>query len=281
MSIKCSFMDNQVYGAEDINLIFSKLTTQGVSLFAYDDGDNPLLSLNQAVSSFVNPGIEMYNNDSCKVIYDNENSAFKIMCGSAFMNDGSSIAINSEPYDITNLVSELRETCSGNIYVFFKRNTTQNSIDILVSDSQEDATGELCVPLAYISSDNTVADLRKIAVSKIAPCTGNIIKDVTFTSSYINPSHEGMERLRGTIPNVFPGATRVCVVQYIDGQIYRVAFLNIQNVAGDDEEEIEYTLFDSHDNLYFAFNRVGTDLQIWMKSISTGAFTTEYSITIY
>ena len=57
MSIKCSFMDNQIYGAEDINLIFSKLTMQGISLFAYDDGDNPLLSLNQAVASFVNPGV--------------------------------------------------------------------------------------------------------------------------------------------------------------------------------------------------------------------------------
>lgn len=281
MSIKCSFMDNQVYGADDINLIFSKLTTQGVSLFAYEDGDNPLLSLNQAVSSFVNPGIEMYNGDSCRVIYDDENNAFKIMCGSAFMYDGSSIAINSEPYDITNLVSELRETCSGDIYVFFKRNTTQNTIDILVSDSEEDATGELCVPLARINSNNAVADLRKIAVSKIAPCTGNIIKDVPFTSQFISPYHQGTERMRGIIPNVFPGATRVCVIFYLDGKISKIAFLNIQNVSGDNEGEIEYTDLNTYNSLHIGFNRVGTDLQIWIKSISAGVSSANFLFTIY
>ena len=281
MSIKCSFMDNEVYGAEDINLIFSKLTTQGISLFAYDDGDNPLLSLNQAVASFVNPGIEMYNGDSCKVIYDSENDKFKISCGSAFMCDGSSIAINSQPYDITDIVSELRQTCSGNIYVFFYRNITQNSIDILVSESEEDATDELCVPLAYICPNNEVGDLRKPAIAKIAPCTANIVKDLTYLSPSIYPNDTDSECMRGIIANVFPGAARVCVRQYANEKIYNLCFCNIQAVPEDCGEQIEYTLLNGSRNLYIAFNRVGTDLQVWMKGYGMATSATEYELTIF
>ena len=40
MSVIYSFMDDSVYGADDINKTFSKLTTQGVSLFKYNNGDN-------------------------------------------------------------------------------------------------------------------------------------------------------------------------------------------------------------------------------------------------
>ena len=61
MSLKKSFMDNEIYGADDINFALSRLTTQGVSLFKYNDGDNPLVSLNNALAEMASPGVDLYN----------------------------------------------------------------------------------------------------------------------------------------------------------------------------------------------------------------------------
>ena len=122
MSIIYGFMDNCLYGADDINQTFSKLTTQGVSLFNYTDGDNPLVSLNNAVSAHTMPGVEMYNTNACKVIYDTENEKFFISPGNAFMIDGSTITVDSEEYDITERVLEQRKSGIGDIWVCFNRN---------------------------------------------------------------------------------------------------------------------------------------------------------------
>ena len=124
MGFSCSFMDNKSYGADDINLILSKLTTQGISLFKYADGDNPLIALNDAVNSFTGPGIEYYNPSSCMLEYlapteENAYAQFRILPGNAFMYDGSIITIDENGYDISDEVIKIRQSRTDDIYVYF------------------------------------------------------------------------------------------------------------------------------------------------------------------
>lgn len=161
MAVSILFLDNETYGANDVNKAFSRLTTQGVSLF--QDTGAPLTNLNTAVSNLVESGVELYNIDACKVT-SNE-GIYQIMPGTAWIGDGSSITIDSEPYQLNVTDGVLQ-------YVYFQRNIGMNTIDIVVSSIKppEDA-----LLLATISADGTVTDRRTYAKTKVAPATANIV----------------------------------------------------------------------------------------------------------
>ena len=174
MSINILFLDNETYGADDVNKAFSRLTTQGVSLF--NDTGQPLTDINTAIGNLVEGGVEMINGDACKVV--NNGGNYQILPGTAWMMDGSSITIEDEPYQL-----EIAEGIEQ--YVYFQRNIGTNTIDIVVSSSEPP---EGSVYLAKISANGAVTDLRTFATTKVAPSTGNIyreysIPDTTLTSS--------------------------------------------------------------------------------------------------
>ncbi len=257
MSIIYGFMDNCLYGADDINQTFSKLTTQGVSLFNYTDGDNPLVSLNDAISNLTNPGVEMYNINACKVVYNDENERFIISPGNAFMIDGSTITIDSEEYDITEKVLEQRKLSDGDIWVCFMRNIPKNCIDISVSADDADFNSQYAVPLAKISSKNVVVDMRRFAKTKIAPCSANVINEYTMSFGTLTYKETGYERRRAILKDVFPGASKV----FINGVIRDIQRVDIE--AG---ETLEYeTAWHSSAaySVMVAFNMTGEGLEIW------------------
>ena len=100
MGLKKYFMDNETYGADDVNAAFSHLVTSGVSLF---DGTKSLISeLDEAVSDTVNSGVDTYNEDSCKVVY--ENGAYSVKPGVCFMPNGMRLI----PTDISSVCRRAR-----------------------------------------------------------------------------------------------------------------------------------------------------------------------------
>ena len=161
MAVERLFLDNVVYGAEDVNKAFSRLTTQGVSLF--QNTGAPLTDLNTAVSNLVESGVALYNIDACKVV--KTDGEYQILPGTAWMADGSCITIADDPY-------HLDITSGAEQYVYFRGNAPMNTIDIAVSGSgfPQDA-----VPLALVAANGTVSDRRIYAKTKVAPATGNIV----------------------------------------------------------------------------------------------------------
>ena len=257
MSVLYSFMDNSSYGADEVNQTFSKLTTEGVSLFNYTAGSNPLVALNDAVAGFITPGVEMYNIDACKVSYDKENDKFTIGVGNAFMLDGSSITIDSVPYDISETVSVLRKSSEADIWVCFYRNIPKNCIDISVDVDDTIFNSEYAVPLAKIASDNSVVDKRKIACTKVAPCSANVICEMTINLGTLTYKDTGYQLRRMIINDAFPGATKV----FINGVIR-----NIQRVDIEAGESLVYERAcapGGSTSVMIAFNYTNEGLEIW------------------
>lgn len=264
MGLTYSFMDNCTYGADDINKVFSKLTTQGISLFNYSEGDNPLISLNDAVSNFINPGIEHFNPDACKVLYtpsekEDTFGNFTILTGNAFMYDGAIITVDDEGYDISDEVRIIRQTSEKDIYVYFYRNIPNNSVDVCVTVDNSLIETKETVILARISDSDKVLDMRKIATTKVAPCSANVVLFGETEGFEVFRSDVGRERLRTIIKNVFPGAKYV-------SNYYTV--IPIQEVETENGDELEYSEFPLNDEeaILAAFNRKGTDLEVWIYS---------------
>lgn len=275
MSVTYSFMDDSVYGADDINYTFSKLTTQGVSLFNYDNGDNPLVSLNEAVLGFIEPGVEIYNIDACKVGYDSSNRSFTIGTGNAFMVDGSTITIDADPYDITSMVTDLRKSGNEDIWVCFYRNIPQNSIDIVVDTDDTYFNSENSVPLAKILSSNTILDMRAFAKTKLAPCSANVIQTGTIENIELISGQSWNQRKRMVLKNIFPGATKVLM----NGILH-----DIQRVDANGGEELEFKMAlprDDSSGEYVAFNFSDDGLEVWMYVSYNSTTILKWEMTIF
>ena len=275
MSVIYSFMDNCSYGADEVNQTFSKLTTEGVSLFNYTNSTNPLVALNDATEGFVTPGVELYNINACKVMYDEENDKFSIGVGTAFMIDGSTITIDSEYYDITETVKEFQKSSSEDIWVCFYRNIPKNSIDISVDVNDYYFNSQYSVPLAKISSDNSVADKRKIACSKVAPCSANVIQYETLNCGAITYKETGIERRRIIYSNVFPGATKV----FLNGVVRDIQRID---TATGDELVFERAWYPGEGlDVMIAFNMTGEGLEVWARIGYNSASIKNWSLTIF
>lgn len=151
MAYKCSFLDNETYSAQDVNDIFARITSGGVT---FADTGYTIGDLNSATSETVTEGVTRDAN-SCKVIKDGD--TYKISKGACFMNDGSAIIFDDMGQEI--------EIISGIInYVYLERNVMENTIDITVSAT---AGGEDSIPLAEINEEGTVFDRRKYSKAKV------------------------------------------------------------------------------------------------------------------
>lgn len=128
MGKTCDFMDNAVYGVEDMNNLRAGLLTKGV----LTDSAN-----------------------SCKASLVGEN--VKITQGQALMTDGSRIVIDAEGVTV-GVVS------GGKNYVYFKRNETTNTIDVVCSLTAPAAND---LPIAEVS-DGAITDKRVFAQPKAA-----------------------------------------------------------------------------------------------------------------
>lgn len=128
MGKTCDFMDNAIYGVDDMNNLRAGLLTKGVLT---DSANN------------------------CKASLVGEN--IKVTQGQALMFDGSRIVIDAEGVSV-GIVS------GGKNYVYFKRNEVTNTIDVVCSLT---APGANDLPIAEVV-DGTVTDKRVFAQPKAA-----------------------------------------------------------------------------------------------------------------
>lgn len=167
MAYKCSFLDNQMYSAQDVNDIFARITSGGV---VFTDTGYTFGDLNAAQSGVTYGGVTRDIN-SCRVI--KSGNTYKISKGACFMNDGSAIIFDSDGQEI--------EITSGVLnYVYLKRRTDINSIEIVVSVAQGD---EDCIPLAEIDEKGEIFDRRKYARAKIDLPVGGKLRELTANFS--------------------------------------------------------------------------------------------------
>lgn len=164
MAYKCTFMDNEEYTAQDVNEVFSRMTSAGVVFV--DTGDT-LSDLNAAQAEAISKGI-LSDATSCKVVC--EDNIYKISQGSCFMYDGASIT-----FDEDGKVIQVTEGVKN--YVYLERNIAENTIDIVVS---EEEGGSKSVPLAEIDEDGVIYDTRQYATSKVVLGVPNTLKNFTY-----------------------------------------------------------------------------------------------------
>lgn len=164
MGYECNFLSNKIYTAEDVNKAFSRLTTQGVSLFA--DTGQPLVDLNAAVANLATGGVELYNMNACKVVKTGT-GAYKVLPGTAFMPQGQAITVDADGYGFTADVGTVY-----NVVMFAEANAGA----IEARTGAPPANGIL---IAVIAADGTVSDLRTFAKAKVAPATNNISQSIT------------------------------------------------------------------------------------------------------
>lgn len=164
MGYKSCFLDNQTYSASDVNAVLSGITTAGVVI---NEATNALNALNEAASEITDAGV-VNEADNCRVIKSGD--VYKINEGMCFMEDGSSIIFDAEGFEIT----PINRTYS---YVYLKRNTTTNSIDICV-DSEPGI--EPFVPLCEIDELGNIYDRRKYARAKVQTNGAGTMREFVF-----------------------------------------------------------------------------------------------------
>lgn len=155
MGYRYSFMDNETYGADDINAAISRFTTAGVCVYPTDE--NIAQGMNEATAAVAESGVEYFKESL--VVTDEAEGYVKINSGTAFFDDGVTMVVDSDGI----ILEKVPEN-----YVYLYRDIEMNCCRACVQSSLPQ-TG--CVALAYIESDGTLTDKRKYAVSKLAPNT--------------------------------------------------------------------------------------------------------------
>lgn len=168
MGYTFKFMHGETYTANDVNDVFQKLTTPGVSLFS-DNGDI-FNDFNSAVASLTTQGVEN-SPDALKLTLSD--GSYKILPGTAFMADGSTITVDNDGVVLEDVTEDAIN------YVYIKRRTAYNDITIEVSDS---TWGNDDLPIAIIKADGSIADFRKYAEARVIPITAGLYKEFEYVS---------------------------------------------------------------------------------------------------
>ena len=187
-----TFMDNATYGANDINGIIKKLSTQGISI-EFDDILNDGVSytpsdLNQLFAAIVSDGV---TKDSCRVMMNDGNA--KVSAGTIVFADGSTLTVDS-----AGVVLTVTQGVKNYVYAITQPSLNHNYLKCETTAP----TGDY-VMLAEVEN-GVVTDKRKFAASKfVAGYNMHEVFNVnkSYTAPYwddaINPTNW---RLVDTIP---------------------------------------------------------------------------------
>ncbi len=188
------FVNNKTYGADDINTVMARLTTQGVSLF--NGGNDVLIDVNTAMSNLVSEGVQKYESDGCKVV-KLSNGRFKISKGCCWMPSGACIIFDEDGYEFTPNFKTDTGSNSSSCYVYLRQggdtsNEASNDINIIISGTAPQSDD---VPLASISSSQAITDRRQLAEAKISVPARNLELTLTpgfgnFSKNSVNSKYE-------------------------------------------------------------------------------------------
>ena len=127
---------------------------------------NPPIAYNNAISNFVQKGINLVPN-ACKVVQDG--NKFKILPGTCFCHDGAMLIID-EPYILSSTANDIK-------YIYVRRDLVTDDI-VIMETSTEPSANDICLAKLY---NGAIYDNRQFATSKVAVPTNNIRIDLTVT----------------------------------------------------------------------------------------------------
>ncbi|MBQ9757171.1 MAG: hypothetical protein IJW15_01980 [Clostridia bacterium] len=195
MGIKYSFIDNMVYGPEDINDITKSLTGAGIAPFAskdsYDASD-----LNGLTSALVEAGASL---DGCECCVENAGTAemtVAVSQGIVFFESGVRLTVDEDGYTIP-----VTPNTAGYVYAHYSPSLQKADI---VFGTELPTDGEYVV-LARLEEDGSLKDKRAFARSRIATFGSNAVHSisedrVTVYNSYdVAPSYSATEKIVGEI----------------------------------------------------------------------------------
>ncbi len=174
MGIKYSFIDNAVYGVDDINDITRSVVGAGVAPFVSKDSYN-VSDLNVLTSALVEAGTQL---DGCKCSVENAGTTemtIKVSQGIIFFESGVRMTVDEEGYTIP-----ITPNTAGHVFAHY--NPSLQKADI-VFGAELPTDGEY-VNLAKISADGKISDKRAFARSKVGTLGENCV--VSFTASAEN-----------------------------------------------------------------------------------------------
>ena len=149
MGYRCSFLDNEVYGADDVSEAFSNLISGGVRTVY--DGENVTETLNELTGEVVTSGTRSYSD--LKVTLSGE--VITIGEGVGFFNSGVSVKVDKD-----GIVLDKGERANGYISIIYDADL--NKVLPQITDSIP--TGDVLLLARFVGE--SVTDLRSYARSK-------------------------------------------------------------------------------------------------------------------
>ncbi|MBR2452585.1 MAG: hypothetical protein IKB32_00845 [Clostridia bacterium] len=172
MGISYSFIDNSIYGPDDINDITKSLTGAGIAPFISKDSYN-VSDLNEMTSALVGSGVQL---GGCLCSIENAGTADMIATvaqGIVFFESGVRLTVDENGY-----VLPITPNTAGHIYAHYSPSLQKADI---IFGMELPADGE-SVPLAEVLADGRLLDKRIFAQSKVATFGKNISLSVPFVS---------------------------------------------------------------------------------------------------
>lgn len=163
MGYKCSFIDNEVYGADDVSEVFSKIIAGGVVVEC--DSENVIGTLNSLTGEVITEGTRSYS-DLAVTMSD---GIITIGEGTGFFESGVSVTVDSD-----GVVLDKGERTTG--YVSILYDADLNRVLPQITDSEP--SGDVLI-LAHFDGE-TVTDLRSYARSKLSINSANVYHDFTI-----------------------------------------------------------------------------------------------------
>ena len=195
MAFTYSFVDNEIYGTDDINDITKSLTGAGVAPFVSKDSYN-VSDLNNVTSALVGEGVQL-DGCLCSVVDAGTSERhIEIAQGIVFFESGVRMTVDEEGY-----ILPIEPNTDG--YIYAQYSPSLQKADIVFS--RELPTDGECVPLVKVLADGTLLDKRTFARSKIATlgenATYRISEDriTVYNELYLAPYYSDAEKILAEI----------------------------------------------------------------------------------
>lgn len=180
--IKHSFIDNALYGTEDVNNITKNLVGAGIAPFPAKD-TYTAEDLNGLTSALAGSGTSL---DSCKCTVSG--TTVTVAPGIIYFANGVVMTVDSENGGTGHLITVPAST-AGYVYAVYSAAT--QTADIVFGETLPTSATDYIVQLAAISAAGVLTDKRTPARSKVATLGTNATYEFAFTDETVTKSGSG------------------------------------------------------------------------------------------
>ena len=268
MGAKYYFLDNDEYTAQDMNNVLSTLTTQGVSL--YKQSGMALMDYEEAIKNLVEPGVEIYNTDACKIVKADDGNYYA-SAGTCWLPDGSCMVIDDEKLAVENY------TAGQLNYVYARHDIPNNRMCIWASIQ---TISDYVVKLAEIDENGNIYDKRTFAMTKLATPTTSLVYYKSRETLYFSD----IERIPNDIVdepfiNSHEGAAATTAYVDIGYPSFRYAMIGYEGLCWRDISDDKTHYCTSPQNGYVYLRKDGQKLKFYYQYHS-GSSTRQFQMDI-